>query len=338
MVIFYINHYHLRVVLRLLYGSLSMRPINTELMGSMRRTIFCFCFLFTLFTLSTVHAANEIYVFNIDTPSAANGKYIHMGIIDDHDYWKHETQNYYIYYHQFDGGDYDFFWNIDNDTDDAQVYFYSNSNPDDTSPANVISWEASSGTGSPHVSTAAVEPDVTNLNVDNISTPSAANGKYILTGTIYDHDYWKHETQNYYIYYHQYNGGDQNFYWNIDNDFDDTQIYFYSNGNPDDTSPSYATSWNSGSGTGSPTVEVAEEALPEINIKGNGVSIADGDTSPNAGDDTDFGNVYIASGGTANTYTIENIGTEALSLTGSSPYVTITGDTSDFTLTAPPSR
>jgi hypothetical protein len=76
---------------------------------------------------------------------------------------------------------------------------------------------------------------------------------------------------------------------------------------------------------------------PEIDVTGNGVSIADGDTSPATGDDTDFGNVNIASGSSAHTFTVENTGGATLSLTGSSPYVTITGDTSDFTLTLTPS-
>ena len=79
-------------------------------------------------------------------------------------------------------------------------------------------------------------------------------------------------------------------------------------------------------------------AEPEINIKGNGTSITDGDTSPSVDDDTDFGSVTIASGTNANAFTIENTGGETLSLTGASPYVVITGHTSDFTLTSTPSN
>ncbi len=76
---------------------------------------------------------------------------------------------------------------------------------------------------------------------------------------------------------------------------------------------------------------------PEINIKGNGVSIADGDTSPSTGDDTDFGSVDVTSGSDEHTFTIENLGAETLNLTDASPYVAITGHTADFTLTSTPS-
>jgi hypothetical protein len=54
---------------------------------------------------------------------------------------------------------------------------------------------------------------------------------------------------------------------------------------------------------------------PEINIQGNGVSIADGDTTPSATDDTDFGDVLVAGGSNANTFTIQNTGTGNLTLT-----------------------
>ncbi len=54
---------------------------------------------------------------------------------------------------------------------------------------------------------------------------------------------------------------------------------------------------------------------PEINVQGNGTSIVSGDTTPSAADDTDFGNVSVASGSNANTFTIQNTGTDALTLT-----------------------
>jgi len=75
---------------------------------------------------------------------------------------------------------------------------------------------------------------------------------------------------------------------------------------------------------------------PEINIQGNTTTIADGDTTPNVADDTDYGNVDVTSGTVTNTFTIQNLGTSNLSLTNPSPYVTITGHTADFTLTANP--
>ncbi|MBL4595748.1 MAG: choice-of-anchor D domain-containing protein, partial [Robiginitomaculum sp.] len=72
---------------------------------------------------------------------------------------------------------------------------------------------------------------------------------------------------------------------------------------------------------------------PEIDIAGNGVSIADGDTTPALADDTDFGSVALAGGSNANTFTITNSGTGVLSLTGT-PRVAIVGaNAGDFTLT-----
>lgn len=75
---------------------------------------------------------------------------------------------------------------------------------------------------------------------------------------------------------------------------------------------------------------------PEIDLEGNGQSIADGDTTPSLLDDTDYGTTNI--GGTnTKTFTIKNIGPAPLNLTGASPYVTITGaHASEFKLTANP--
>jgi hypothetical protein len=77
---------------------------------------------------------------------------------------------------------------------------------------------------------------------------------------------------------------------------------------------------------------------PEINIQGNSVSIADGDVTPSAADHTDFGSVTVAGGTVVRTFTIQNTGTSTLSLTGSSPYVTIGGtNAADFSVTTIPS-
>jgi uncharacterized repeat protein (TIGR02543 family) len=77
---------------------------------------------------------------------------------------------------------------------------------------------------------------------------------------------------------------------------------------------------------------------PEIDVKGNGVSIVSGDATPTTADHTDFGNVDVTSGTLVRTFTIENTGSAALSLTGSSPYISISGThAADFTVTAIPS-
>ncbi|WP_179348944.1 choice-of-anchor D domain-containing protein [Winogradskyella pacifica] len=54
---------------------------------------------------------------------------------------------------------------------------------------------------------------------------------------------------------------------------------------------------------------------PEIEILGNSTEIADGDTTPNTADDTDFGNVAVAGGTNANVFTIYNTGTADLDIT-----------------------
>ncbi|WP_111683991.1 choice-of-anchor D domain-containing protein [Winogradskyella tangerina] len=82
---------------------------------------------------------------------------------------------------------------------------------------------------------------------------------------------------------------------------------------------------------------IANVPQPEMNITGNAVSIADGDTTPDVSDDTDFGNVVTAGGTDTHTFTIENNGTLDLNLTGSSPYVTISGtNAADFSLVVTP--
>ncbi len=75
----------------------------------------------------------------------------------------------------------------------------------------------------------------------------------------------------------------------------------------------------------------------EMNLQGNAVTIADGDTTPTTVDDTDFGNVDITVGTNPNIFTIQNTGTGPLNLTAASPYVVISGaHAGDFTLTAIP--
>ncbi|MFN4255077.1 MAG: HYR domain-containing protein [Saprospiraceae bacterium] len=71
---------------------------------------------------------------------------------------------------------------------------------------------------------------------------------------------------------------------------------------------------------------------PEINVKGNGTTIADGDDMPSLSDDTDFGQSNGSSPVTK-TYTIENLGTSLLTL--GSNAVSIMGS-SDFTVTLQP--
>ena len=54
---------------------------------------------------------------------------------------------------------------------------------------------------------------------------------------------------------------------------------------------------------------------PDINVQGNGISIADADTTPDLADHTNFGQVAVGSSVT-HTFTIQNTGTAPLDLTG----------------------
>jgi hypothetical protein len=93
--------------------------------------------------------------------------------------------------------------------------------------------------------------------------------------------------------------------------------------------------------TGATTQNVAvdgtvDAAIPEILIEGNATEIVSGDATPDTADDTDYGDVDYNSGSVAHTFTIKNTGNANLDLTDPSPYITMTGDTGDFTLTVTP--
>ncbi len=77
---------------------------------------------------------------------------------------------------------------------------------------------------------------------------------------------------------------------------------------------------------------------PEMNVVGNAVNIADGATTPSLTNHTDFGSQTVASGTVVRTFTIQNSGTNLLTLTGASPYITIGGaNAADFSVSTIPS-
>lgn len=72
---------------------------------------------------------------------------------------------------------------------------------------------------------------------------------------------------------------------------------------------------------------------PEINVKGNGTTIVDGDASPSLTDHTDFGNQSVCSGSVVRTFTIENTGLANLAISS----VSISGtNAADFSVTTAP--
>ncbi|MBL8123027.1 MAG: choice-of-anchor D domain-containing protein [Blastocatellia bacterium] len=86
--------------------------------------------------------------------------------------------------------------------------------------------------------------------------------------------------------------------------------------------------------TASLTIEDNDVAsFPEIDVIGNGVSIADGDVTPSSADHTIFQSVNIVSGTSARTFSIQNTGTGNLNIAS----ITISGvNASEFQLTTPP--
>ncbi len=78
-------------------------------------------------------------------------------------------------------------------------------------------------------------------------------------------------------------------------------------------------------------------SLSEINIKGNMIDIADGDTSPNVSDGTDYGSVEVIGGfTTTQEYVIYNNGSDDLAL-GDNPIISTVGaHASDFSVIAAP--
>lgn len=76
---------------------------------------------------------------------------------------------------------------------------------------------------------------------------------------------------------------------------------------------------------------------PEIEIRGNGVAIPDGDMAPDESDHTDFGVMEVLGGTVTQTFTILNLGQQPLDLTGT-PCVQVAGpQAGDFTVTVQPS-
>ncbi len=73
---------------------------------------------------------------------------------------------------------------------------------------------------------------------------------------------------------------------------------------------------------------------PEIDVRGNAISIVDGDNTPSVVDATSFGSVIQNSAATTATFTIVNSGNAALNLSGA-PLVSISGSPS-FTVTTQP--
>ena len=103
----------------------------------------------------------------------------------------------------------------------------------------------------------------------------------------------------------------------FDGTIDDVRIYNYALGSADVNA----------------LYQMGQTGAPEINVQGNAVTIADGDTTPTTADHTDFGGADINGATVTRTYTIQNTGTAALTV----GTVSISGThASNFTVTAQP--
>lgn len=84
-------------------------------------------------------------------------------------------------------------------------------------------------------------------------------------------------------------------------------------------------------------VDVFCSSLPEIDLRGNNVSITNGSSSPATSNHTDFGSTAVAGGTVVRTFKILNTGSDTLKLTGTTPFVTLSGaNAADFSVTTTP--
>jgi len=161
--------------------------------------------------------------------------------------------------------------------------------------------------------------------------PAGANGLYHPAGVIYGYNYWQHDLGGYYLYNDSFGNVR---YWNIDNNLIDSFVHFWIGSTAAYPPTSGYTGLYSDISDGVGTILVTY--LPEIEIKGNGVTIAHEDSEPDAADHTDFGTAEVTGGTVKRTFTINNLGYVALHLTGA-PSVNITGDhAGDFPVTTQP--
>ncbi len=104
-----------------------------------------------------------------------------------------------------------------------------------------------------------------------------------------------------------------------------------------DTPTPPAAGWQGGCGAVSdgnlpyPTLTGGEEAHPEIDVRGNGLTITDGDGTPSLADHTDFGTVRVAAGSVTRSFAIHNVGTGDLAVGA----VALSGS-ADFAVTVQP--
>lgn len=196
-----------------------------------------------------------------------------------------------------------------------------------TATVNIVNSDADEGNFNFDLKAYVFAPE--NLVAYGVTNPTAANGIYIHQGVLNsENEYWRHSSGSYYIY----KIGEC---WYID-DNTNTSAYFFKDYCTYENSPKTVSSWLTSTGTGSPKV-VSYVVSPEIVVVGNSTSITNNDVTPNLTDHTHFGTAEVGTGSIIRTFTIQNAGGNDLQLTGSSPYITLSGtNASDFTVTTLP--
>ncbi len=117
-----------------------------------------------------------------------------------------------------------------------------------------------------------------NKLVSDITSPSAANGVYVWIGNYYGKPAWKHQTQNYWVYYSRYSAlYPTTYYWFIDDELKDdhsaVDYAFYHA----DAAICPASGWVAQGGTG--TVAIAD--YPQITFT-NGSAYSPGNVNANS--------------------------------------------------------
>jgi hypothetical protein len=294
-------------------------------------TIFKLLFVTLLALCVTSVYAVDLEVSGIDNPAAANGVYVYQGQIFGYDYWKHESQEYYIYNDDYAGR----YWNIDADTDDNNdVYFYSSNPSSVSSPVDVPSWDALLGSGAPIVveyNTASVPSATTNaassVLVSGATLNATVNDNGTSTSVTFEYGTTAGYGSSVTAVQSPLSPGSGN-----------TSVSAPVSGLIAGTTYHYRVAAENTEGITYGTDQTFTTLSPEINLQGNATSIADGDATPTTTDHTDFGSVPAASGSITRTFTIQNTGSATLNLTDASPYVTINGThAGDFSVSSSPS-
>ncbi len=108
---------------------------------------------------------------------------------------------------------------------------------------------------------------------------------------------------------------------------DETVLVILSN----PTNASFAAGHNTGTGT------ITNDDKPVIEVYGNSEKIANNDTTPSITDYTDFGSIKVEGEPVIREFTIKNNGNTTLVLSGTSPYITVSGENAiDFSVVTGP--